>query len=274
MARGGGPGSDPDQGGYGGNRGDGGSRGNGRSNGRSGAPAGGAGGRGTGEWGGGRPGTGGGSAPGSTPGRGGDSAAHARPGPLFDPMQGPVATRVSMEAQRDFERTKEDAATEERERTWGWVGAGLGVLTAIATGGLSSVPAMASAFSLGAGGMKAGQSLAGLAGTKEVQGLMGGMRQEAAPDVQAALGRTPPRTPTARGEGGERHPAASVTRPGSAEAGAQPETRETNPLAGITDADESVYWRPQPVAADVSWLARVNADIERARQAGRQRAMV
>ena len=64
-------------------------------------------------------------------------------------------------------------------------------------------------------------------------------------------------------------PAAAVTRPGAAEGTRQPGAQE-----GAVDDAAARYWRPQPEAPDVSWLARVNADMERRRQAGRQRTMV
>ena len=45
-----------------------------------------------------------------------------------------------------------------------------------------------------------------------------------------------------------------------------------NPLAALGDTGaEGSYWQPQAGEGNVSWLSRVNADIERARRAGRQR---
>ena len=45
-----------------------------------------------------------------------------------------------------------------------------------------------------------------------------------------------------------------------------------NPLAALGDTGgEGSYWRPQVGGTQVGWLSRVNADIERARRAGRQR---
>lgn len=53
---------------------------------------------------------------------------------------------------------------------------------------------------------------------------------------------------------------------------AMPGVDAANPLAALGDTgDEATYWRPQMTGQDVSWLSRVNADIERARRAGRQR---
>ena len=77
-------------------------------------------------------------------------------------------------------------------------------------------------------------------------------------------------TQMAGGEGA----AATVLKPGPG-AGTQPEEDRMaadTPLAAVQNAAST--WQPQPVAPDVSFLARVNADIERARQAGRTRAVV
>ena len=43
-----------------------------------------------------------------------------------------------------------------------------------------------------------------------------------------------------------------------------------DPLAMLGEG-ANVGWQPQAPGTDVSWLSRVNADIERARRAGRQR---
>ena len=54
------------------------------------------------------------------------------------------------------------------------------------------------------------------------------------------------------------------------------DAEDTQPTeAAARTADRTApEWRPRAQSPDTSWLARVNADMERARRAGRQRAMV
>ena len=177
----------------------------------------------------------------------------------------PPATMPDPAAARQEREAREAKEAEDRESAWGIGAAILGAIAGLATGGIASAIGMAGM------GMKGGKAAAGLADTLGID--FGGTR-DADPAVAAATGHTPSRTPGAGPEGADRHPAAAVTRPGSAEAG-QPEARPAkSPLAALTGGDEAGLWRPQPVAQDVTWLSRVNADIERARQAGRQRAVV
>lgn len=172
-----------------------------------------------------------------------------------------------------FEERMQREKAKEIERTHGLVDTILGIGSA-ALGFLGKMTPQGAALAGGAMLVnKAVEVGRELANTDEGRGMLAGLRGDD-PAVQAATGRTPTAAPGARGEGGDRRTAAA--RPGSAPTAADPttETPPTNPLAGITDPDESTYWRPQPVSGDVDWLARVNADIERSRQAGRQRAMV
>ena len=63
-------------------------------------------------------------------------------------------------------------------------------------------------------------------------------------------------------------PAGQAARPGMLGA-----MDPANPLAMLGETgSEADYWRPQLSDPGVSWLARVNADIDRARRGGRQRS--
>ena len=178
-----------------------------------------------------------------------------------------AAQREDVAAVRAQEVADRQQAVADRSKQMGWIGAGLGVLGAIATGGLGSIPAVAQAFSFGAAGMKTGQRAAGLT---DALGLDFGGTRQAGPAATAAA-RTAPTPSAARGEGGER-PTATTGAPGGASP--QPAAAATNPLAAIPGGTTAQPWQPQPVAADLRFLTQVNADIQRARTAGRQRAMV
>ena len=123
-----------------------------------------------------------------------------------------------------------------------------------------------------AAGYRAGGALEGLLGTEEAQALLG---EGAPPELRAQrtaprTGRTAGRDTMRDGEGA----AAAVLKPGPG-AAQQPEedaNKADTPLGVVQD--ERTPWSPQPVAPEVSFLARVNADIEKARAAGRQRAFV
>ena len=232
---------------------------------------------------------GGRSTPGTPVGKRGGVGSPRAPdsAPLGDPRSGPDIeaakrgwreTKTYQEMQYDREVRAQDRelaaeeAARQREKTGNIIDIALGVGWGLISKVMGFDPVTAAIQGV-TGYMTSREHEVGktLAAVADEQGINLGQRGPTTPSPTPGT-RTPgSRTPGAGPEGGDppartAAPAAATTK-GSKAAAQEGE----GPLAALGVEDESVFWRPQPLAPDVTWLAHTNAKIEQARRATRQR---